>query len=74
MKFNDFVHEYRCKRKTTSKLKIEQVLPSIRLSNVRIYLRDGPFKTDIGVVVLHPFEGTHRVLYVHECYHDPFGC
>ena len=43
------------------------------LSDVGIYLRDGPFKTDIGIVNLHPCLGTHCVLYCHECYFDSYG-
>ena len=44
------------------------------LSDVVIYQRDGPFKTDIKTVNLYPFQGSHWVLYVHECYFDSIGC
>ena len=52
--FNDFVRKYKLRNKATSNTKIQQVLSSIELVDVGIYLRDGPFKTDIGIVNLHP--------------------
>ena len=65
---NDFIHKYNLKYKATSKIKIQQILSPLSLSDVGIYLRDGPFKTD-----LHPCLGTHCVLYCHECYFDSYG-
>ena len=59
MTFNDFIKKYNLKNKATSNIKIQQVLNSIGLNNVGIYLRDGPFESDIGIVNLHPFKGTH---------------
>ena len=52
--FNEFIKKYNLKNKATSKTKIQQVLHSIGLNNVSIYLRDGPFESDIGIVNLHP--------------------
>ena len=43
MTFHDFVQNYNLKNKATSNIKIQQVLGSIRLDNVGVYLRDGPF-------------------------------
>ena len=40
--FNNFVHKYTLKNKATSNIKIQQVLGSIGLDNVGIYLRDEP--------------------------------
>ena len=62
--FNDFIEEYKLKNKATSNIKIYQILCSIGLNNVGIYLRDGPFSTDIGIVNLHPSKGTHCVCYI----------
>ena len=59
MTFNDFVRKYDLKNRATSNIKIQQVLSSLSLNDVGIYLRDGPFKTDIGVINLHPSKGTH---------------
>ena len=48
--FNGFIKKYNLKNKATSNIKIQQVLNSIGLNNVNIYLRDGPFSSDIGIV------------------------
>ena len=74
MSFNDFVRKYILKNKATSNIKIQQVLLSISLNSVRIYLRDGPFESDIGVVSLHPSKGTHWVAFINEIFFDSYGC
>ena len=74
MTFNDFVQKNKLRNKATSNIKIQQVLCSIRLNNVGIYLRVGPFESDIGIVNLHPTKGTHWVLYINESYFDSYGC
>ena len=71
--FNDFVKKFNLKNKATSNIKIQQVLNSIGLNNIGIYLRDGPFSTDIGIVNLHPSKGTHWVCYIDENYFDSYG-
>ena len=43
-------------------------------SKVGIYLRDGPFSSDIGIVNLHPSKGTPWVRYIKDCYFDLYGC
>ena len=72
--FNDFVKKFYLKNKATSNIKIQKVLSSIGLNNVEIYLRDGPFSSDIGIVNLHPSKGTHWVCYIKDCYFDSYGC
>ena len=57
MLFNDFIKKHNLRNKATSKIKIQQVLNSIGLNNVGIYLRDGAFSNDIGIVNLHPSKG-----------------
>ena len=74
MTFNDFIKKYKLKNKATSNLKIQQVLDFIGLKNVGIYLRDGPFESNIGIVNLHPSKGTHWVCYINENYFDSYGC
>ena len=74
MTFNDFIKKYKLKNKATSNLKIQQVLDSIGLKNVGIYLRDGLFESNIGIVNLHPSKGTHWVCYINENYFDSYGC
>ena len=74
MSFNDFVCKYNLKNKATSNIKIQQVLSSLSLNDVAIYLRDGPFESNIGIVNLHPSKGTHWVCYINENYFDSYGC
>ena len=71
--FNNFVQKYKLKNKATSNIKIRQVLNSIGLDNVGIYLRDDLFKSDVGIVNLHPSKGTHWVCYINENYFDSYG-
>ena len=73
MTFNEFVKKHNLKNKATSNIKIQQVLNSIGLNNVGIYLRDGPFSTDFGIVNLHPSKGSHWVCYKNENYFDSYG-
>ena len=73
MTFNDFIKKYNLKNKATSNIKIQQVLSSLSLNDVGIYLRDGPFESDIGIVNLHPFRGSHWVCYINEKYFDSYG-
>ena len=61
MTFNEFIKKHNLKNKATSIIKIQQVLNSIGLNDVGIYLRDGLFESDIGIVNLHPLKGTHWI-------------
>ena len=72
--FNEFIKKFKLKNKATSNIKIQQVLSSLSLNDVGIYLRDGSFESDIGIVNLHPSKGTHWILYVDENYFDSYGC
>ena len=72
--FHDFVHKYKLKNKSTSNIKIQQVLSSLGLNDVGIYLKDGSFSSDIGIVNLHASKGTHWVCYINENYFDSYGC
>ena len=74
MTFNDFIKKYKLKNKATPNIKIQQVLSSLSLKDVGIYLRDGPFSSNIGILNLHPFKGTHWVCYIDENYFDSYGC
>ena len=46
-------------KKAASNIKFQQVFSSIGLDNIDIYLRDGPFSSDVGIVSLNPSKGTH---------------
>ena len=74
MTFNEFIKKHNLKNKATSNIKIQQVLNSIGLNNAGIYLRDGVFSTNIGIVNLHPSKGTHWVCYINENYFASYGC
>ena len=74
MSFNDFVRKYNLKNKATSNIKLQQVISSLSMNDVEIFLRDGPFESDIGIVYLHPTKGTHWVLYINENYFDSCDC
>ena len=74
MIFNDFIKKYKLKIKATSNIKIQKVLTSIGLDNINIYLRDGPFSSNIGILNLHPSKGTHWVCYINENYFDSYAC
>ena len=73
MTFNSFIEKYKLKNQATTNKKIQQVVCSIGLSNVGIHLRDGPFRSDIGIINIHPTKGTHRVAYLTEIYFDSYG-
>ena len=74
MTFNEFIKKYKLKNKATSNTKIEQVLSPLSLNDVGIYLRDGPFESDLGIVNLHPTKELHWVWYINENYFDNYGC
>ena len=74
MTFNDFIKKYKLKNKATSNIKKQDILSSLSLNDIGIYLRDGPLKSDIGIVNLHPSRGTHWVCYLNENYFDSYGC
>ena len=75
MTFNDFVKQYNLKNKATSNIKLYEVLKKIGLdSKVVIYLRDGEFSSNYGIVNLHPSRGSHWVCYINGIYFDSYGC
>ena len=72
--FGDLIHKYILKNRPTSNKEIQQILSSIGLDNADIYLRDGPFSSDVGNLKLHPFRDTHWVLHINKNYFDVYGC
>ena len=54
-------------------MKKQQVLSSLSLKDVGIYLRDGPSSTDVGIVDIHPSKCSHWVLYIDEIYFHSYG-
>ena len=56
-------------------MKKDEVLKKIGLhSKVGIYLRDGDFSTNYGIVNLYPRRGSHWVLYKNGNYFDSYSC
>ena len=74
MIFNDFAHKHNLKNKTTSDIKIQQVLSSLFLNDVGISPGDGPFSSDKGILILLLSKGTHWVVYINEFYFVSYGC
>ena len=70
--FNEFIKKFNLKNKATSNIKIQNILSSLSLNDVGIFIRDGPFKSDIGIDILHPSNGTHWVCYIYENYFDSY--
>ena len=62
------------KKEATSNIKTQQILSSLSLNDVGNYWLDGPFKSDIGIVNLHPSKGTHCVVCMNQIYSDSYGC
>ena len=73
MSFNDFVHKIILKNKATSNIKI-QVLSTLGLNDVDIYLRGGSFHFDKGIVNIQPTKGSQWVCYMNEIYFISFSC
>ena len=71
--FNDFIKKFNLKNKATSNIKLQNILSSSSLNDVGFYLKDGPFKSDIGIVNLHS-KGALWVCYINENYFDSYGC
>ena len=46
----------------------------IGVDKFRIFLRDGPFPSDLGIVILQPSKRTHWVWYINETYIDSYCC
>ena len=74
MSFNDYIHIYSLKKEATSNIKIQQFLSFLYLNDVGIYLRDGAFTTDVGIVILHPTKGTHWIENINQNVFDSYGC
>ena len=70
MSFIDFITKYKLINKTTSNKKIQQILSSLNLNDIKICLRDGLF---LGLVIIHPYKGNHCVCYIDVNHFDSFG-
>ena len=70
---NDFIHQCGLKNKASSNIIIQNILSSLALTDVGVYLRDGPLRIEKGIVNLHPIQDSQRVLCTHKCYFDSYG-
>ena len=69
--FNDFIQKYNL-NKATSNINTQHILFPLALNDLKIYLRYGPFTTDVGTVNLHPTKGTHWVECNNQKYLDSY--
>ena len=69
-----FIHKYASKNKATLNTKIHQILPSLDLSDVGIYLRDGLLSSHVEIFNLHPTKRTQRTAYINQNYFVSYGC
>ena len=60
--------------KTTPKIKKFQFFSLLVLNDTAIYLRNRPIEFDVGIVNLHPSNGTQLVVYTNENFYDSHGC
>ena len=75
MLLNDFVHKQFLKNKATSNTKKYEVMKNLGLhTKMEIYLRVGPFSSDIGIVKLQPLKGTRWLCYIKKKFSDSYGC
>ena len=51
MSLNDFIHTNKIKNKARSNIKVQQVLSSLSLDDIGIYLRDGSFKLILVLLI-----------------------
>ena len=70
--FKEFIKEFNLKNKATSNIKIQNILNKLNVK-CHIYMRDDNFTTTVGIVNLHPYKGTHWVLYINKFYFDSYG-
>ena len=63
--FIERVNQFILRNKTTSNMKIKEVLKKVEIVT-KIYMRDGKFATTAGILDLQPTRVTHWVLYINE--------
>ena len=74
MSFNNFVHNYNSKTKVTSKIKFQNILSSLSLSDLGTFLCDSPIESDAVIKNLNLTKGTLCVAYINLKYSDAYGC
>ena len=74
LSFNHFVHKHILQNKAWSVIESQQIFPSLCLRDVGVCLRDGPFTTDAGVLIVYPSNRTHLVTYFNQNCFDSYLC
>ena len=74
MSINDFIHENNLKNEATSKIKIQHMLSSLALNDVKVKIGHAPFSCDVGIVVFHQSNGICWVAYTKQNFSDSYGC
>ena len=72
MSIIDLIHKYSLKNKAVSITKIQQI-PSSSFKVVKIFLGNGPFTTNVGIVKLNPTKRHHWVAIINQNYFDSYG-
>ena len=62
------------KERARGNIRIQQVLSSLYLSGVGIFLKDDLLKTDMGIVNIRPFKGSYWAIYATKNYFGTYGC
>ena len=74
LSFNDFLQKNSLRNKIKSSTKAQNKLSSLSLNDVGIFLGDGPFAFEIGIVFWHPTKGRLWVAYIHQNRSESYGC
>ena len=73
--FADFVFQYNLKKKATSNIKLQQMLKRLGLHfKVSVFVRNGIFSTNSGILNLQHSKGSHWVCYIGDSYFDSYWC
>ena len=73
MNFNQFLKKHNLQNKSTSNVKISEVVNKLKLKDFNIYLRDDKLTTKQGIINLGHKKGTHWVCFCDHNYFDSFG-
>ena len=73
LSFKEFVDEYGLKDEASSSVKIKEILDENNFP-AGIYMRNDAFTTNIGIVNLNSFKGTHWLMFVDDIYFGSYCC
>ena len=73
MDFKNFLKKYNLENKTTSNVKISEVINKLKIKDFGIYMRNDTLTTKQGIINLDTKKGTHWVCFYEQYYFDSFG-